>query len=347
MALIFALVCSVYIDPTLKSDSNHLLVHEFNNEPNKPQIRCAFNFFGLPRSFKSLVLPSLIENVIIPNARYSCDYFVHCYNVTFEPPSRSGRGGRIRPDDVYLLQEAVHSIARTMNLSLPSVKSMVESEAAFERDYSNLLRRIRTNKPGKKNPFYGNEQAYTVETYVNIIKMWHSIAAVWGIMNDYASSQGIHYDRIAMLRSDVVYLTPIDVFKAGHGPAVDKLNKSALIPGFSLWPVNDRMFLGPHRGAKIWASGRFSRLHEFVYQRQQPLHSEQFLDIMILPTIRKLGISVDVDKDMCFVRARADGTVWNDCGDLSNKGIVEKFAKVNCSTDSDTVGGTVFKCPLL
>ena len=47
-----------------------------------PQHRCAICLFGLPRAFESLVLPSLVKNVVRPNARHGCDYFVHYYNIT-------------------------------------------------------------------------------------------------------------------------------------------------------------------------------------------------------------------------------------------------------------------------
>ncbi|KAI2495535.1 hypothetical protein MHU86_18980 [Fragilaria crotonensis] len=83
--------------------------------------RCALNFFGLPRAFKRLVLPSMIANIIIPNIQYDCDYFVHFYNITYEPPSRSGKGGHITPEDVYLLRDAVHTIALQAGRPLPHV----------------------------------------------------------------------------------------------------------------------------------------------------------------------------------------------------------------------------------
>jgi len=41
--------------------------------------KCAICLWGLPRAFKSIVLPSLEQNVIRPNAKSNCDYFVHFY----------------------------------------------------------------------------------------------------------------------------------------------------------------------------------------------------------------------------------------------------------------------------
>ena len=63
--------------------------------------------YGLPRAFQSLVLPSLIRNVIEINSVYQCDYFVHFFDVTSEKESRSEEGGTIDPYEIYLLESAV------------------------------------------------------------------------------------------------------------------------------------------------------------------------------------------------------------------------------------------------
>jgi hypothetical protein len=222
---------------------------------------------------------------------------------------------------------------------------VLDTSESFEQNHSDLLRTIR-NETEEKNPFYGDEQTYTVETYVNIIKMWYSISAAWESMVTHSSNHTIKYERVAMMRSDVVYLTPIDVFRSAPEGVFDSFNNQSVIPGFSLWPVNDRMFYGPYEATEIWATGRFSRLDDYVYRKRRALHSEQFLNAVILPAIRARSIAVGVDPEMCFLRARPDGSVWNDCGGLSNKNLLEKLVKLTCTTDDDPVGGTVFKCPI-
>ena len=52
---------------------------------------CAIALYGLPRSFQSLVLPSLIQNVIRPNAVPRCDYFVYFHNANHDPGGRDYR----------------------------------------------------------------------------------------------------------------------------------------------------------------------------------------------------------------------------------------------------------------
>ena len=66
------------------------------------------------------------------------------------------------------------------------------------------------------------------------------------VMAMHASSQNIKYERVAMVRSDVVYLAPIDVFRSTPGRSFDKYNNHSVAPGVSLWPVNDRVLLGPY-----------------------------------------------------------------------------------------------------
>ena len=291
-----------------------------------PGRRCALNFYGLPRAFKDLVLPSLIKNVIIPNIQYDCDYFVQIYNVTHEPPSRSGKGGPIMPEDVYLLREAVHWIAVRAGRRLPHVDFTLDTDERFERKHAELLQKIR--KTGK-NPFHW--KIFPIETHVNIIKMWYSISAVWDFMKEHASAQIIRYDRVAMMRSDVVYLTPIDIFKSAPDGIYDTFNNQSVIPGFAQYPINDRMFYGPYEATEIWATGRFSRLDDFVYKRHHPLHSERFLNAMILPEVQARSISVVSDPDICFWRTRADQSIWVDCGGLRFKGVLENILNRSCS----------------
>jgi hypothetical protein len=316
-----------------------------------PRRRCALNFYGLPRAFKDMVLPSLKANVIPRNARYGCDYFVHFYNVTYEAPSRSGKGGIIVPEDVYLLRQAVHDEALRTGRPLPYVGFTLDTEESFERNQRDILQLIRKNYTDVANPFFSEQKSFTVETYVNIIRMWYSIAAAWESMEKHASSHGFKYERVAMMRSDVVYLTTIDVFIAAPASdalsevVLDTLNNQAIMPGFAKYPVNDRMFYGPYEAVKIWATGRFSRLEDYVYRLGKPLHSERFLEAMILPAIRERAISVGEDPRICFLRARADRYVWNDCRQGASKKILERLLKVSCMHDPEMkIGVPRFIC---
>jgi hypothetical protein len=308
--------------------------------------RCAITFFGLPRSFRDLVLPSILLNIIRPNIRYKCDYFLHTYNVTFEKESRTGSGGAIYPNDVFELRQALTSEAKRANASFqPRVSFEIESMENFESTHSVLLSQIRENSTKRRNRFWGNDKTFTIDTYVNIIKMWHSIMNAWYIMKNYSILHSINYERVAMLRADVIFVTPLDVFQLApkedksdstsifrpqqSTPIFDKFNNESTIPAFAKFPVNDRMFVGPFDATEIWATGRFDRIHEFV--RKRPLHSEQFLRRKVLPFIRAKGIAIGMDPYICFLRARCDGTVLHDCGGSEALIYLEEVLNLTCT----------------
>ncbi|KAL7574659.1 hypothetical protein ACA910_003006 [Epithemia clementina (nom. ined.)] len=271
---------------------------------------CAINLFGLPRAFKSLVLPSLKTNLIPFNP--SCDYFVHYYNKTFEPGGRSGAGGAIHPNDVQLLTEAVHAVN-------PSavVHYMVEDEMAFQQRHALTLLKMRHDlyKPRELD----------FDATANIIRMWNSIQSAWELMMKYSQLQRREYARVAFLRLDVMFATPVDIWEiANHQKDVQ--NKYAVIPAFGAWPVNDRMFYGPLAAAREWAARRFELMDEHAQWAQLNnqhgigIHSEKFVAYRVLPNIEQLGYQIWEHDKVCFFRARADETLWvNDCEPGTNK----------------------------
>ena len=68
-------------------------------------------------------------------------------------------------------------------------------------------------------------------TVDNIVKMWHSIEQAWNLMESHEQSENIQYTRVAMLRSDVVYMTPIDIWETEKMGIRDRTNNVAVIPG--------------------------------------------------------------------------------------------------------------------
>ena len=132
---------------------------------------------------------------------------------------------------------------------------------------------------------------YKAKTYVypdtmdNIIKQWHSIDAVWNEMERLSSTiRSKKYDRVAILRSDVLYLEPINVYDQQH-----RYN-TAVIPDFANHPVSDRMFIGPYNAVKIWATQRFA-LVEHQVQTYKPkgfgVHYERMMSHSILPKMEE------------------------------------------------------------
>jgi hypothetical protein len=278
--------------------------------------KCAINLFGLPRAFQSLVLPSLVQSVIRPNALYNCDYFVHYYYLTYEKEGRANSGGRLDPDEILLLKQAVHDVSPNS-----IVEFRYDQEQAFWDQYQPLIDRIRTVNDTDGHylyfPWRDKSYLYTLTTD-NIVKMWHSIQSAWELMTEHETMKSQRYDRVAMLRSDVVYMTPIDLFQANRQPLRDGA-KVAVVPAFGRYPVSDRMIIGPRDAVEIWAAQRFDRLEthvQFVHDKHPGwgMHSERFVKWTIFPAIRETNTTIVEDDFMCFFRARADETVMiKDC----------------------------------
>lgn len=168
--------------------------------------------------------------------------------------------------------------------------------------------------------------------------MWDGLDAVYKLMNDYEREQDFEYTRIAMLRSDVAFITPINIYSLmGDVKSTDVIKKTAVVPGFAKWPVNDRMIYGPAPAVRIWAAERFPRIEAHVEKMIQmhPGHGmqdEYFLDITLFPAIHELGIDIVEDESMCFLRTRVDESVWlNDCGDVEeNQQTLESIIYRSC-----------------
>ncbi|KAG7343269.1 hypothetical protein IV203_021214 [Nitzschia inconspicua] len=300
---------------------------------------CAVLFFGLPRSFKRYVLPSIIRNVLVPNLQYNCDYYIHYNQIDREESSRSGYAGKLNADDVLLLEFAVRQLYNESNLNstignpltLPHVSFVSDTNATFWEAKGNLVEKYRTAKRnnGKFLYFPSEEPNYVYPTTMdNIVKQWHSIETVWNEMERSAKMLNKTYSRVAMLRSDVIFIDPIDIYLI-QNKKKDILNQHITIPDWAGWPVNDRMVYGPYNAVKVWATERFERLDNYVRtdvisRAGYGMHPEKFLNRALLPHItKKLGYRLEKTKRFCFVRVRADGGIWiDDC----NKGFPENNA---------------------
>jgi hypothetical protein len=320
-------------------------------EKSREHGRCAINFFGLPRAFESLVLPSIINNVVKPNP--GCDYYVHYYHMTEELEGRSGMGGTIDPTAIVLLRDAVFKIATERNEPLPIVEFIFDREEDFWNKYNDLTTRIRTTTINGKYlyfPWKAKTYRHPVTTD-NIVKMWHSIQSSYLLMEQTAAEKNIDYEIVAMLRSDVVYITPIDIH---DGPKPDHANATApvTVPDFGKHPVSDRIIYGPREAVKIWATERFSHLDshvKFILENDPGwgMHSERFINYTIFPLIREIT-QIRPHPTICFFRARADQSVWvSDCyGASSNVAAASILENLRGRNLRDVVQDAVgHKCP--
>jgi len=288
--------------------------------PENTASSCAILFFGLPRAFEAIVLPSISTNILQPSlSKRNCDVFVHYYNQTWETPGRSGRGGAIRSDEVLLLEEAVRKINPKS-----TVHFQVTQEDDFFAQYQELLHNISTIKdPDGTNLLYFPWRDPSYEnpgTTNNIVKMWHSIQSVYQLMEQTGQNKNVAYSHVAMLRSDVMYVTPVNVLE---------FSDTIVLPGFANYPSGDRSVFGPAPAVRIWATERFQRLDDHVHslftrgQKGLGMHSETFVHSALLPSMRTAvpNIRTRNHPSMCFFRARADFTVRvDDCGHLNIAG---------------------------
>lgn len=291
------------------------------SDSSNRQSHCALLFFGLPRAFESLTLPSLRKNVLPYNA--DCHVYVHFYQQEREAAGRAGRGGDIHPGEIYKLKDYVQTI-----------HFQEEREAHFYEQRRDILRKIRTTTDENGNLLYmpWKEKSFRKESAINIIKMWHSIESVWNLAEEHAQKEEIHYDIIAVLRSDVVYVTPLRLDEYAT-------SESVVVPGFAKFPVNDRLIYGPYKGVRIWASQRFSRMDDHVRTSEEGygIHDERFLNHTIFPAIEQAlnnDNAIFDHPDMCFMRARVDETIWlNDCDRNALPSVAEKIGNL-----TDVVG---------
>ena len=315
--------------------------------------RCALLFFGLPRSY-DLVLPSVVKNVLIPNSKYGCDVYAHSVIRLEEEAGRSGMGGSIDPNAIFSLKQQVLNVAKvTTNYSgisrVPHVAITTDTEEDFWKIHNATIQKYHTTKRADGKLLYSpwKKKSYVFpKTMDNIVRQWHSLQSVWQLMEDESTKLGISYNRVAMLRSDVLYVTPIDIYRI-NTTLFDTNNKAAVIPGFALYPVNDRMIYGPYKAVKIWATERFKRLETHV-RRVAPglgMHSEIFLNDAILPAIEQSGTNVVADNDICFFRVRSDRSVRTfDCiGKDSNW--TGKTRRINAKAMVEQIIGRTCKLP--
>lgn len=300
--------------------------------------RCVLLFFGVPRGYTRIVLPSIVKNILIPNSKYNCDVYAHSTTIQKEEAGRSGRGGTIDSKSIYLLKDRVREVAAKGTGRVPHVAITTDTEEHFWKTRKEQIEKYRNTKDaiGQFLYFPRMTKAYEYPTSMdNMVKQWHSIETVWQLMERESKRQHVNYDHVAMLRSDVFYATPVDIYQTNR---THTSNNDAVIPGFAMYPVNDRMIYGPYNAVKIWATERFQRIDNHVQHNVQSgigMHSERFLDGSILPAIRELGTNVVTNPDICFFRVRADETVWiTDCDRSLEKvtipeGSARRFRNVN------------------
>ncbi|CAJ1937808.1 unnamed protein product [Cylindrotheca closterium] len=317
------------------------------------QDRCALCFFGLPRAYKTLVLPSIVQNLLIPNARHNCDIYVHYYKQYEEEAGRRNRGGKINPDDIFLLEEvAKETAAKYGNKDgrnagrVPNIQFTYDTDEMFLEKRKELLEKYHNTMgpDGKPAYFPWGTKTYTSTSLDNMVRQWHSIEFAFKLMDFAGKQNGVQYSRVGMFRNDAMFLTPIDIALMDKGVA-DTKNMVFSVAPFARYPINDRMVYGPYNAIKIWSTKRFELIEKRVQLAQDPgfeMHSERFLNGTIFPAMEAVGYKMEMNRDVCFVRTRADeAALANDCtvggmtrgfGSVNKKELVESIVGKNCTS---------------
>ena len=323
---------------TIDSGEEESSLDDDESEPSADVVRkrgpfspgkCALCFFGLPRSYENVVLPTVEKNILRPNAKYKCDVFVHFFDQTTEAAGRYNDGGKIDPSHIYYLERSVRK-AHDDYFSTKEKKEQSDAHSLviqFVNDTGDTFIKARKHQLDKYHnarnsqgnqiyfPWKSNWKNLSMD---NMIKQWHSINASFSLMESHARSHAITYERVAMLRNDVLYVTPIDIYLLDNlNATVDIDNNHFVMPPFCQYPINDRMIYGPYGAIRIWATQRFDLIEHRVRKAKDEgyeMHSERFLDSTVLPTMEALGYHRHTNPDLCFVRTRAHGIVMvNDC----------------------------------
>jgi len=301
--------------------------------------RCALCFFGLPRSYESVVLPTIEKNILRPNAKYGCDVFVHFFDQKAEAAGRYNDGGKIDPSHIYYLDASVrqsYSEFSKENKNQSSIPSPVIQFVNDTDDTFIIARKHQLDKYHNSRNEAGNQiyfpwkSNWKNSSMDNMIKQWHSINASFSLMESYADAHSVKYERVAMLRNDVLYVTPIDIYLLDNlNKTIDHNNSHFVMPPFCLYPVNDRMIYGPYGAVRIWATQRFDLIEHRVRKAKDKgweMHSEKFLDATVLPAMESLGYHRHINRDICFLRTRPNGIVMvNDCFSAgATRGLLKK-----------------------
>eukprot|EP01082_Thalassiosira_pseudonana_P003319 g3426.t1.1.5e174189 g3426 g3426.t1 contig12:2045619-2048359(-) len=282
----------------------------------KGRQRCAILIHGTPRSFLSIVLPTLERNVIKPNARYNCDYFVQFHVQNYdEVPSYPGRSGFVYSNDTYQLEQVVLTAAHDVNSAYnPTIRFVTSTnEEVFNRHEVFLLKTHLLKDKGGNWLYFPDK-----------IRSWDGLQLAWDLLETRQTEKGVNYDHVVVLHSDVAYPTPIDIY----GEVERK--KSLTISDAPTKHLRDstmegryrkRIVYGSNDAVKIWSTGRITQLDSFVnWLANEEFGTEEdvFLSDFVLPLLKEAGVSVQYDSTICTLDAFPDESVsLVGCGDDS------------------------------
>jgi hypothetical protein len=219
-----------------------------------------------------MVLPSIVQNVLIPNARHHCDIYVQCYHQHAERVGRLNQGGAINPNNILLLEKAAIDVAKTHGGRLPHVEFVNDTQQSFWKKYRISLEKYHDITDEDGRPLYFSYKAgqWSEVSLNNLVKQWHSIDSVFTWLETTSQQlNNVPYSRVGIVRSDAMLLTPVDIASLDRDE-MDVQNRHAVLAPFGKLTINDRMIYGSLEGVRVWAMKRFELIETRVQLRQDP-----------------------------------------------------------------------------
>lgn len=296
--------------------------------------RCAIILHGIPRSFKSIVLPTLTQYIIHPNAKYQCDYYIQHHLRDFdEMPAHPGRGGFVNASDVFEIASAVNNVARDYENSIgyrqPFVQFVNSTDADVILRHRDVYAKMRLLKDASGNWLYLPE----------MMRSWDGMQLAWELMDFNRQKHDISYDLVAVLGLDTALLSPIDLFErgamgSGRPPAKDiqSVKHSKDFIQFDTFsssnefpPSSDQgIARGSYDAIKIWMTERFHKLDNYLDKIVDEdigvaFAEDRFLQDEILPRLSAANATMNSDSSFCALDVMPDSSVsLAKCGNIDN-----------------------------
>ena len=223
-------------------DGNNQLPVLLKSKPNT----CALLFFGIPRSFSSIVFPSIQQHILDQNP--DCDVYVHSYDVEFAKNPAVEEEWK-ESGDVEVMELA--AFKGYFEKKSASYHSVLETEEEFQKERNiTQFRRLFPRPSAWEYPI----------SMDNMVRQWHSIEKVWLLMNAVEQKEKQKYDRVGLFRLDAKYTHPINIMTT----------EVAVIPAMmyesrnKVSGINDSMFYGNRDVAKIWSTERFQSVRDYM-----------------------------------------------------------------------------------
>ena len=142
-------------------------------------------------------------------------------------------------EQVWLLSDAIQQLYNR-NLGGPHMQNKVhlsivsDTEDSFQKQRGDQLEKYMNTVGPDGKPLYYPWMAKSCDkrSIENFVKQWHSMSQVWTAMEQGAARLKRNYTRVAMLRNDVLYVTPLDIYQVSN-TSRDDANRQVVVPNWT------------------------------------------------------------------------------------------------------------------